>query len=79
MTVTVYGRPSCAPCQTLKTFLNKKGIQFTNRNVDEDKEAQAEAFAYTGLNIVPVTVVDDGKEKRVISGFNLSQLIPAIQ
>lgn len=78
--ITIYSRPTCAPCNTLKSFLNKKGIQFTNRDIDSDEEAAAEAYAYAGMSIVPVAVItkeDDSRE--VITGFNLQKLMPAIQ
>lgn len=29
MSITLYGKASCAPCQTLKYWLNKKGISYT--------------------------------------------------
>lgn len=77
--ITIYSRETCAPCAMLKRYLNNKGIQFTNRDISDD-EAAAEAFAYSGYSIVPVTVVtNEDDTKKVITGFNLQQLIPAIQ
>lgn len=77
--ITIYSRPTCAPCNSLKSFLNKKGIQFTSKNIDEDDEAAAEAFAYSGMSVVPVTVVTkDDDTREVITGLNLSKLVPAI-
>lgn len=77
--VVIYSRSTCAPCRALKHFLSKKGIQFTNKDITQDEEAQAEAFAYSGAMVVPVTVItkqDDSRE--VITGFNVSQLSTAI-
>lgn len=78
--ITVYSRTSCSPCKTLKYFLEKKGLEFTERNVDESDEAQAEAYAYSGMSTVPVTVITspDGS-RRVLSGLRLAQLSEALQ
>jgi len=71
MPVTVYTRTSCAPCRTLKTYLQKKGIKFEEKNIDENPDHAAEAFAKTGLAMVPVTVIGD----KVIQGLNLPLII----
>lgn len=73
--IKVYTRPTCAPCKMLKSYLKYKGFSFEEMNVDEDSNAQAEAFSLSGLTMVPVTVVtlDDGN-KEIISGYNLSKL-----
>ena len=55
----------------LKKYLQRKGVEYTEKNVDEHPEDAAEAFAKTGLTMVPVTVIDD----TVISGFNLPLII----
>lgn len=76
--ITIYSRESCAPCAMLKKYLNTKGIQFTNRDISDDDNA-AEAYAYSGYSIVPVTVITrEDDSKQVITGFNLQQLIPAL-
>lgn len=78
MNITIYSRQTCAPCNTLKSFLNKKGIQFTTRDIDSEPEAAAEAYAYAGGSVVPVTVIENGDERKVITGLNLGQIIPAV-
>lgn len=77
--ITIYSRPTCAPCNQLKQFLNRKGFTFEVRDIDSSQDYAAEAFGYSGASIVPVTVVtkeDDTKE--VISGLNLSRLAPLL-
>jgi glutaredoxin len=32
--VTIYSRPTCGPCRTVKYFLTKKGIPFKEKNVE---------------------------------------------
>lgn len=72
--IKVYGRSTCAPCNTLKYWLNKKNIPFTYINIDEDKKLEQEAFSLAGYAIVPVVVVGD----KVIAGFNPSLLQGAL-
>jgi len=68
--VSVYSRKSCSPCNTLKTFLTKKGIEFQNLDLDTNPELQQKVFDLTGMLIVPVVESDKG----VVAGLN----IPAI-
>lgn len=73
MSVTVYTKSSCAPCQTLKMWLSKKGIAYQEKNV-EDPANLEEMLKRTGNLSVPQTLVDE----QVVSGPNfglLSKLI----
>lgn len=75
--ITIYSRETCSPCRSLKKFLSSKGVAYTDKDIDLPENLQ-EASKY-GLQVVPLTVItkqDDSQE--VISGFNLSQLVPAI-
>lgn len=80
MTTTVYSRPTCAPCRTLKMYLSQKGVDFINRNIDDDPQALKEAYSLAGYSIVPVTVVEkeDGS-RSIITGLNLPLLASALQ
>lgn len=73
--IKVFTRPTCAPCKMLKTYLSYKGLPYKEVNVDEDENAQAEAYNLSGRSMVPLTVVtqDDGT-KKIISGYNLGEL-----
>lgn len=33
--MTIWTRDSCAPCKTLKYFLDKKGVKYEERSADE--------------------------------------------
>ena len=67
--VTVFTRTTCAPCKTVKYFLQKKGIVFTEKNIDEPENA--DAFAeLSDFPMVPLVIVGDKK----IQGLNLSLL-----
>jgi glutaredoxin len=56
MPVKIYSRGTCAPCNTLKYWLNKKGIKFEEFEADDSTP------------VVPVTYVGDFP----VVGLNLS-------
>jgi glutaredoxin len=68
--VTIYGRAKCAPCKTVKYFLTKKGIPFTDLDIDNDELAMAEYSRLSPGPVVPLIVIGD----RQIAGMNLSLL-----
>lgn len=75
--ITIYGRDTCAPCIQLKNFMKLKGYSYTDKSVDNPDYA-SEAFAYTGLSTVPVTVIEDDNNREIVSGLNLGKLIPLL-
>lgn len=77
--VTIYTTNTCAYCVMVKKWLQAKGHQYEEVNLDQNPERQAEALELSGALTVPVTVVtkqDDSKE--VVVGYNLSRLAPAV-
>ena len=77
--ITVFTRPTCPPCRTLKGYLSKKNITFTEVNLDETPDAQQELYELSGYSMVPVTVVTDKNGSReVIMGLNMSRLVTAL-
>jgi len=77
--ITVYTTNTCAYCGMVKKFLQFKGANYNEINLDDNPEYQKEAYALSGAMTVPVTVVtkhDDSKE--VVVGYNLSRLAPAL-
>ena len=71
MTV-IYSRPSCAPCKTLRLFLDRKGHKYEVKDVDEHRE---EVLKYSSAPIVPITVFDGGI---VVEGMNLRAIADAL-
>lgn len=73
--VTVYSTPSCPWCNTLKSFLRKNGIVFTDIDVSRDPEAARQMVAATGQQGVPqaniggdwVVGFDQQKIKRLLN------------
>lgn len=73
--VTVYSTPTCPWCNTLKSFLRKNGIVFTDIDVSHDPEAARQMVAATGQQGVPqaniggewVVGFDQQKIKRLLN------------
>jgi glutaredoxin 3 len=77
--ITIFTTNTCAYCVMVKKWLNAKGHNYEEVNLDSHPERQQEAFEVSGQLAVPVTVVtkqDDSKE--VIVGYNLAKLAPAV-
>ncbi len=64
--VTVYTTPTCAFCYTLKEYLHDKKIQFTEKDLTQDQEAQKWVIENTGQLAVPVIDIDGS----VVIGFD---------
>ncbi len=77
--VTIYTTNTCAYCVMVKRFLQSKGQQYNEVNLDTNPERQKEAQEMSGALTVPVTVVTkEDDTKQVVVGYNLSQLAPAL-
>lgn len=77
--ITIFTTTTCAYCPMVKKWLNAKGHQYEEVNLDQNPERQAEAQRLSGALTVPVTVVtrqDDTQQ--VVVGFNLTKLAPAV-
>jgi glutaredoxin-like YruB-family protein len=56
--VTVYSTPTCTWCNTLKSWLRKNGIPFTDVDVSRDMHAAQELVRRTGQQGVPQTEIN---------------------
>ncbi|MCX7862065.1 MAG: thioredoxin family protein [Bacteroidales bacterium] len=56
--VTVYSTPTCTWCNTLKSWLRKQGIPFTDIDVSRDVRAAQELMQRTGQQGVPQTEIN---------------------
>lgn len=77
--ITVFTTNTCAYCVMVKKYLQAKGHQYEEVNLDQNPERQAEALKLSGALTVPVTIItkqDDSQE--VIVGYNLARLAPAV-
>ena len=68
--VTVYSTPTCTWCNTLKTYLKKHHIRYTDIDVSRDQRAANEMVRRSGQMGVPQTDIDG----EMIVGFNQSRI-----
>ena len=73
MTITVYTTRVCPACNMLKTFLDKKEIEYDTKVIGEDITPE-EFFKATGAQSVPVTDVDGNQ----VIGMDLAKLGPLL-
>ena len=77
--IRIYTTNTCAYCVMVKKWLQAKGLEWEEVNVEEHPERAQEAFEVSGQLNVPVTVVTkDDDEQEVIIGYNLAKLAPAV-
>jgi glutaredoxin 3 len=77
--VTIFTTNTCAYCAMVKRYLGMKGITYSEVNLDQNPERQAEATALSGATTVPVTVVTkEDNSREVVIGYNLAKLAPAV-
>lgn len=76
--IKVFGRATCAPCKTIRYYLEKKNLKHEYIDVDQDPQSFQEVANKSGTTIVPQTLVAktiDGQEMEiVISGLNLAKI-----
>lgn len=74
MKITVYTTPTCVFCKAVKEYLNGKKLDFTEKDLTEDKEAAKWIYETTGQLAVPVTDIDG----TIIIGFDKPRLDAAL-
>ena len=75
--VTVYSTSWCAFCNTEKQWLEKLGVEYVGKNIEEDENANKELLDKIGGNFqgVPVTDIDG----EIILGFDRPKLEAALK
>jgi len=68
--VTVYTTPSCPWCTTLKNYLRKNGIRFTNVDVSRDQGLAEDMVRKSGQQGVPQTEING----EMVIGFDQKKL-----
>ncbi|MBT3242028.1 MAG: glutaredoxin family protein [Bacteroidetes bacterium] len=68
--VTVYSTPACSWCTTLKTYLRKNKIRFTDVDISRDPKLGQELVARTGQQGVPQTEING----QWVVGFNQTRI-----
>jgi glutaredoxin-like YruB-family protein len=73
--VTIYSADWCAFCHAAKDYLDKLGIKFTEKNVEEKQEFAQEAVEKSGQMGIPVIDIDG----EIIVGFDRPKIDAALK
>lgn len=68
--VTVYSSPTCSWCNTLKTYLRKNGIRFTDIDISRDQASAQELVRRSGHQGIPQTIING----EIVVGFDKSKI-----
>lgn len=75
MQVTVYSTPTCSWCNTLKSWLHKNNIQFTDIDVSASEKAAQDLVRRSGQQGVPQTEING----QIVVGFDQQRLKQLLQ
>jgi glutaredoxin-like YruB-family protein len=75
--ITIYSTTWCAFCKTEKQYLDKLGIAYNYKDIEEDKAAYEELMSKNGGNFQGVPVTDIAGE--IILGFDRAKIDAAIK
>ncbi|HUD08283.1 MAG TPA: glutaredoxin domain-containing protein [Candidatus Saccharimonadales bacterium] len=73
--VTIYSASWCAYCYAVKEYLNKKGIKFTDKDIDIDPTAAGESVKKSGQRGIPVVDINGS----IIVGFDRDKIDHALK
>lgn len=77
--ITVYTTNACAYCLMVKKYLESKGEDFKVVNIDEQPEKRDTLLKISGVQTVPVTVIENGSDEPSITvGWNPNKLSQAL-
>lgn len=60
MTATIFTTTTCAYCKMVKQYLSKKGVQYTEVNLDDNPDQRQSLYELTGAMTVPITQIGAG-------------------
>jgi glutaredoxin-like YruB-family protein len=73
--VTIYSADWCAFCHAAKDYLARKGVDFTEKNVEEDPAYAQESVQKSGQMGIPVLEING----EIIVGFDRPRIDAALQ
>lgn len=73
--ITVYSATWCGFCHAAKQYLDKLGVEYTERDVDHEPEAATEAAQKSGQRGIPVIDIDG----EIIVGFDRPKIDKALE
>jgi len=72
--ITIYSATWCAFCHAAKDYLDKKGIEYTDKDVDSDPKIAEESVKLSGQTGIPVIEING----QVIVGFDRPRIDAAL-
>lgn len=72
--VTIYTATWCAFCHAAKDYMDKKGVKYTDKDVEHDAEALKESVEKSGQRGIPVLDIDG----TIIVGFDRPKIDAAL-
>lgn len=72
--ITIYTASWCAFCHAAKQYLDKKGLKYTDKDIESDPLIAEEAIAKSGQMGVPVLDIDG----TIIVGFDRMKIDAAL-
>ena len=72
--ITLFSSDYCAPCKQVKHYLKLKGVEYTERSVDDEPNLREEMIGLVGYALFPTIKIERGDEVKVIAGYNLGAL-----
>ena len=73
--VIIYSATWCAFCHTAKEYLDKKGVKYTDKDVEKEPAAGLEAVDKSGQRGIPVIDIDG----EIILGFDRPKIDAALK
>jgi glutaredoxin 3 len=68
--VIIYSTQTCPFCKMTKDYLDEKGVEYVEKDVTSDDEAQKEMIEKSGAMSVPVIYI----EGEIVLGFDKEKL-----
>ncbi len=72
--VTIYSATWCAFCHAAKDYLDKKGIKYTDKDVDSSPQIAQEAMSISGQTGIPVLSING----KIVVGFDRPRIDAAL-
>jgi glutaredoxin 3 len=72
--VIIYSADWCAFCHAAKDYLDKKGVAYTEKDVESDPKIAQEAMQVSGQTGIPVLSIDG----EIIIGFDRPKIDAAL-
>lgn len=72
--VTIYSATWCAFCHAAKDYLDKKGVKYTDKDVDSDRAIAEESVKISGQTGIPVLNING----KIIVGFDRPRIDAAL-